>query len=115
MCTTAFYPLAPELSRALGSANALVVELPTHADAVFRRAVRIPELESADYQLALFDTLGNTDGERNLRDALRDALRELADGSALRKARAVMAAWRSGDGAACCSNACTERWAVLAR
>ena len=51
------------------------------------------ELESADYQLALFDTLGDTLAESYLREALDD----LASGMAMKKARAVIDAWTSGD------------------
>jgi hypothetical protein len=57
------------------------------------RGEPVGELESADYQLALFDTMNDVQAERYLRDTLR----ELADGSALRRARAVVAAWDSGD------------------
>ena len=170
-----FYPLAPEVSRALASATELVVELDTRANDAFQRAVvqhgsyragdsirqhisaatlaeltgalhhvgitvssvahlkpwllanillglelerngfnrvhgieqfllanaqehgtAVTELESADYQLALFDTLDDADAERYLRECLR----ELADGTSLRKARAVMDAWNSADAAA---------------
>ncbi len=173
--TTAFYPLAPEVRRALADAGQLVVELDTRASDAFARAVdrhgsyrggdsvrqhlssdtlarltaalhaqgisvssvahlkpwllanllmglelerhgyrrsqgvesvlltsaqrqgtAVAELESADYQLALFDTLGHADGERYLREALL----ALSDGSSLRRARAVMTAWSSGDAAA---------------
>ncbi|MFL6672607.1 MAG: TraB/GumN family protein [Massilia sp.] len=167
-----FYPLAPEVSRALGAANRVVVELDTRANDAFARAVSehgsyqrgdnirrhlsapilgrltdalhvrgislasmarlkpwlvanlllsmeleghgyrrsdgveqallaaaqrrgapIAELESADYQLALFDTMNDIQAENYLRETLRD----LADGSALRRARAVIDAWDSGD------------------
>lgn len=170
-----FYPLAPEVSRALTEANRLVVELDTRANDAFARAVArhgsyrggddirkhlapdtlgrltdalhergisvtsmarlkpwlvanillsleldrqgyrrsegveqvlladaerrgapVAELESADYQLALFDTLDDIQSERYLRETLRD----LADGTALRRARAVIDAWDSGDAAA---------------
>ncbi len=57
------------------------------------RRTAIAELESADYQLALFDTLSDADAERYLLESLD----ELANGSSLRKARAVMDAWNSGD------------------
>ena len=57
------------------------------------RGTAIAELESADYQLSLFDTLSDADAERYLRESLD----ELANGSSLRKARAVMDAWSSGD------------------
>ncbi len=58
-----------------------------------QHGTRVVELESADYQLALFNTLDRAEGERYLLDALA----QLADGSSLRKARATIAAWRSGD------------------
>jgi uncharacterized protein len=60
------------------------------------RGTAVKELESADYQLALFDTLSRPDAEAYLRESLS----ELADGSALRKAKATIAAWHSGDTAA---------------
>lgn len=60
------------------------------------RGTAVAELESADYQLSLFDTLDDADAERYLREALTD----LADGSSLRKAKAVIDAWTSGDAAA---------------
>lgn len=61
-----------------------------HAQA---RGTTVTELESADYQLALFDTLGDADAERYLRESLSD----LADGSSLKRAKATIAAWNSGD------------------
>jgi uncharacterized protein YbaP (TraB family) len=167
-----FYPLAPEVSRALDAADRVVVELDTRANTAFTRAVGqhgsyqrgdnlrrhlssdtlnrltdalhvrgvsvasmarlkpwlvanillgleleghgyrrsegveqvllaaaqsrgapIAELESADYQLALFDTMNDIQAENYLRETLRG----LADGSALRQARAVIDAWNSGD------------------
>jgi uncharacterized protein YbaP (TraB family) len=173
--TKAFYPLAPEVSRALADSSTLVLELDTRANDAFLQAVAkhgsyapgdtigrhvsadtlaslvralhangialanvahlkpwllanllmglelersgfvrsqgvehfllskaqahgtaVAELESADYQLALFDTLGDADSERYLRESLRN----LADGTSLRKAKAVIAAWSSGDAAA---------------
>jgi len=60
------------------------------------RGTAVAELESADYQLSLFDTLDDADAERYLREALTD----LADGTSLRKAKAVIDAWTSGDAAA---------------
>lgn len=60
------------------------------------RGTAVAELESADYQLALFDTLGDADAERYLRESLA----ELANGSSLRKARATIDAWKSGNHAA---------------
>ncbi len=167
-----FYPLAPEVSRALANASQLVVELDTRDNAAFHLAVarhgsygkgddisrhvspetldslrqalhavgitlasvahlkpwllanrlmglelersgyarshgletyllanaqargtEVAELESADYQLALFDTLDDADAEAYLRDSLRD----LADGTSLRKAKNLIDAWSSGD------------------
>ena len=62
-------------------------------DAVQARGAGLAELESADYQLSLFDTLGEVDAESYLREALDD----LSSGSAMKKARAVIDAWSSGD------------------
>jgi uncharacterized protein YbaP (TraB family) len=56
----------------------------------------VAELESADYQLSLFDTLNDADAERYLRESLG----ELADGTSLKKNKAVIDAWSSGDPAA---------------
>lgn len=173
--TKAFYPLAPEVDRALADATQLVLELDTRSDDAFqkalgrhgsyrpgdqiarhvsdetlkrltealhaagislssvahlkpwllanllmglelersgyqrahglelfllehaqRRGTAIAELESADYQLSLFDTLSDADAERYLRESLRD----LSDGTSLRKAKAVIDAWASGDASA---------------
>lgn len=58
-----------------------------------RRRAPVAELESADYQLGLYDTMDDIEAERYLRECLRD----LADGSALRRARAIIEAWNSGD------------------
>ena len=172
MGTPAFFPLPPEVSRALGEARRLVVELDTRANDGFAQAVAqhgsyaagdelrrhlsppvlaaltaalhargisvasmahckpwlvanlllsmelerkgyrrdqgveqalldaarthgaaVTELESADYQLALFDTLDPARAERYLKETLDG----LADGSATRKAQAVVDAWASGD------------------
>ena len=65
-------------------------------DAVQARGASLAELESADYQLSLFDTLGDAHAETYLREALD----ELASGMAMKKARTVIAAWTSGDAAA---------------
>lgn len=173
--TQAFYPLAPEVERALAAAGQLVVELDTRANEAFRQALlkhgnyppgdnirkhvsldtmagltralhglgitvasvahlkpwllanmltgleldrhgykrshglesfllakaqangtAIVELESADYQLSLFDTLGDADSERYLRESLD----ELANGTLLEKAKVTLDAWSSGDAAA---------------
>lgn len=173
--TKAFYPLAPEVDRALADATQLVLELDTRSDDAFQKALSrhgsyrpgdeiarhvsddtlklltaalhsagislssvahlkpwllanllmglelersgyqrahglesfllqhaqtrgtaITELESADYQLSLFDTLSDADAERYLRESLRD----LSDGTSLRKAKAVIDAWTSGEASA---------------
>jgi uncharacterized protein YbaP (TraB family) len=60
------------------------------------RGTAVSELESADYQLALFNTMGEAEAERYLIEALD----QLADGRSLRSAKATIAAWRSGDAAA---------------
>jgi uncharacterized protein YbaP (TraB family) len=57
------------------------------------KGIDVAELESADYQLALFNTLDDAAAERYLREALRD----LSDGTSLRQARATIDAWNSGD------------------
>jgi uncharacterized protein YbaP (TraB family) len=169
---SSFYPLAPEVSRALAIASRVVVELDTRANDAFVRAVNkhgsygpgddvrrhlapdtvsqltaalhaqgvsvssmarykpwllanlllsmalerdgyrrsagvesvllaeaqsrgapVAELESADYQLGLFDTMNDIESERYLRETLRG----LHDGSALRRAHAVVEAWTSGN------------------
>jgi uncharacterized protein YbaP (TraB family) len=91
-----------------------------------RRGAPVVELESADYQLGLYDTMNDIESERYLRATLR----ALRDGSALRQSEAVLAAWLSGDPrstrccptprgaatpwptspAACCSAAATSTW-----
>ena len=60
------------------------------------RGTAVAELESPAYQLSLFDTLNQVDSERYLRESLAD----LDDGTSLRKARATIDAWSSGDHAA---------------
>jgi uncharacterized protein len=60
------------------------------------RGTAVSELESADYQLALFDTMDDALAERYLCEALD----QLADGRSLRRAKATIEAWRSGDAAA---------------
>ena len=61
-----------------------------------RRGTAVAELESADYQLSLYDTLDTAEAERYLSEVLD----ELASGTALRKSRAMIDAWTSGDAAA---------------
>lgn len=51
------------------------------------------ELETAEYQLSLFDRMNAAEQE----EYLRDALAELEDGRALKKSRALMQAWSAGD------------------
>ncbi|MGZ5199879.1 MAG: TraB/GumN family protein [Telluria sp.] len=58
-----------------------------------RRGAPVAELESADYQLGLYDTMNEVESERYLRATLR----ALRDGSALRRSQAVIDAWISGD------------------
>lgn len=60
-----------------------------------RRGTRVAELESADAQLALFDSMNDIESERYLRETLDG----LEDGSVLRQAGRVIEAWRSGDAA----------------
>jgi uncharacterized protein YbaP (TraB family) len=62
-------------------------------DAARRHGAAVTELESADYQLGLFDTLYPAQSERYLEETLDG----LADGSATRKVQAVVDAWASGD------------------
>lgn len=57
------------------------------------KAVR--ELESADYQLGLFDSLD----ERQQEQYLLENLADLADGDALKKSQALLQAWSAADGA----------------
>lgn len=65
-------------------------------DAVQKRGANLAELESADYQLSLFDTLGDVGAEEYLRETLDD----LSSGMSMKKARAIIDAWTSGDAAA---------------
>lgn len=53
----------------------------------------VTELESAAYQLKLFDTLSPAESESYLLESLAG----LSDGSAMRKARATVDAWSSGN------------------
>lgn len=61
-----------------------------------RRRTRVAQLESADLQLALFDSMNPAEAERYLRETLGGLL----DGSIVRQARRAIEAWRSGDAAA---------------
>jgi uncharacterized protein YbaP (TraB family) len=56
----------------------------------------IVELESADYQLSLFDQLA----EKQQQDYLREAMQDIADGSAIDKGIALINAWSRADGPA---------------
>ncbi len=58
-----------------------------------RRRIKVAELESAEYQLALYDSMDEASAARYLQDVLDG----LADGRALRTAEAVIEAWASGD------------------
>ncbi|MFJ7567313.1 TraB/GumN family protein [Herminiimonas sp. NPDC097707] len=53
----------------------------------------IQELETADYQLSLFDSM--TDAEQE--EYLKENLAELANGEAMKKALALIAAWQNAD------------------
>lgn len=75
--------------RAQGNEFVLLAHAQAHGTSV-------TELESADYQLALFDTLSAAQAE----SYLLESLAQLADGTSLRKAKATIAAWASGDTAA---------------
>ncbi|MFC7516322.1 TraB/GumN family protein [Herbaspirillum sp. GCM10030257] len=54
----------------------------------------VQELESAEYQMSLYNDMTDTMQEQYLRENLI----ELADGNALRKAQALIEAWASADG-----------------
>jgi uncharacterized protein YbaP (TraB family) len=58
-----------------------------------RRGIKVAELESAEYQLALYDSMDEASAARYLQEVLEG----LADGRALRTAQAVIDAWASGD------------------
>jgi len=62
-------------------------------DAAQQHGAPVTELESADYQLGLFDTMTPAQSEGYLKETL-DGLR---DGSAMRTVQAVVEAWASGD------------------
>jgi uncharacterized protein YbaP (TraB family) len=58
-----------------------------------RHGLQVTELESAEYQLALYDTLDEARSARYLEEVLEG----LENGRALRTAQAVIEAWSSGD------------------
>jgi uncharacterized protein YbaP (TraB family) len=58
-----------------------------------RHGLKVAQLESAEYQLALYDTMGEADAARYLEEVLAG----LENGHALRTAQAVIEAWSSGD------------------
>jgi uncharacterized protein YbaP (TraB family) len=58
-----------------------------------RHGLKVAQLESAEYQLALYDTMGELDAARYLEEVLDG----LGNGRALRTAQAVIEAWSSGD------------------
>ncbi len=53
----------------------------------------IQELETADYQLSLFDSMNDAEQE----EYLKENLAELANGKAMKKALALIAAWQNAD------------------
>jgi uncharacterized protein YbaP (TraB family) len=61
-----------------------------------KHAKTIQELETADYQLSLFDTMTEAEQERYLAENLE----EISDGSALKKAHELVDAWNRADGRA---------------
>lgn len=63
-------------------------------DAAQHQDKTVRELESADYQLALFDTLDEAQQEQYLRENLAD----LESGAALRRSRDLIEAWNGADG-----------------
>ncbi|HEY8607053.1 MAG TPA: TraB/GumN family protein [Noviherbaspirillum sp.] len=54
----------------------------------------VHELESAEYQMSLFDGMDDAMQEQYLREQLA----ELEDGKAMKKAKALIAAWATGNG-----------------
>ncbi|MBA5689521.1 TraB/GumN family protein [Rugamonas apoptosis] len=58
-----------------------------------RQDKTVRELESADYQLAMFDALDAAQQEQYLRENLAD----LEDGNALKRSRDLIEAWRAAD------------------
>lgn len=75
--------------RSHGVENALL-------DEARRRGARVVQLESAEFQLALFDSMNTIESERYLRETLAGLL----DGSLVKRAQRAIEAWRSGDVAA---------------
>ncbi|HYD63022.1 MAG TPA: TraB/GumN family protein [Noviherbaspirillum sp.] len=61
-----------------------------------RQAKDVHELESADYQMSLFDSMPDAMQDQYLRENLA----ELGDGNALKKAQALIDAWAKADGEA---------------
>ena len=61
-----------------------------------KQAKEVQELESAEYQMSLFDAMSDAEQEQYLRETLA----ELGDGNALKKAQALIDAWARADGAA---------------
>jgi uncharacterized protein YbaP (TraB family) len=74
-------------------AHGIEVFLLSQADG---QAKAVQELESAEYQMALFDGMDETTQAQYLGEQLA----ELEDGNAMKKAQALIAAWAGGDGAA---------------
>jgi uncharacterized protein YbaP (TraB family) len=72
--------------RSEGVEQALLIEARRHG-------LKVAQLESAEYQLALYDTMGEADAARYLEEVLAG----LENGRALRTAQAVIEAWSSGD------------------
>jgi uncharacterized protein YbaP (TraB family) len=62
-------------------------------DQAHRQGLQVTELESAEYQLALYDSMDAAQAERYLQEVLDG----LENGHALRTAQAVIEAWSSGD------------------
>jgi uncharacterized protein YbaP (TraB family) len=62
-------------------------------DAAKKQDKMVRELESADYQLALFDSMNDAQQETYLRENLGD----LDDGDALKKSEDLISAWSSAD------------------
>ena len=62
-------------------------------EAASKQAKSVRELESADYQLGLFNTLD----ERQQEQYLLENLAELADGASLKKSQTLVDAWDSAD------------------